>query len=175
MRVMVTGAGGVLGSYVVSRLLELGFRVTAVSSQPADHVRTRVTKRGGTRNPRVAELSVVSTREVLSQDWDGGYAAVVHCAFPRRGDGAQLAEWFESHKSLCEKAAAESVRVFLNVSSQSVYAPDREGKAAERDPVSCYDRYSTAKYAAEVIAGAVVPAAALVNVRLASLIGPDYP
>ncbi len=166
-----------MGTHVVRNLLDQGYEVVAVSSQDPQYLKSRWLE--GVPAGRTQEveqrLQLLDADEVLSQKWPGGNVSVVHCAFPRNASGKGLAQWFDFHRKFCQKAAEEQVETFINVSSQSVYAPDRTSPAEETDLVSCQDRYATAKYSGEVIAQAILAEDVLVNARVASLIGPEYP
>lgn len=168
MRFVITGAGGFLGANVVRELLtRTDHDVVAVSSQTAGALSAKV-------GPAFRKMSVVDLDEVLG---DGALHAgdvVIHCAFPWNRGGIAMATGLEFATRLYQQATTASVRTFINVSSQSVYSQDRTTPADEESVIECDTPYSTAKYALELAAEAILPRGTLVNARMSSLIGPGY-
>ena len=66
---------------------------------------------------------------------------------------------------------ASGVPMFVNISSQSVYDPNRKTPANEDDLLCIRDSYSAGKYMIEALLSSVCKKMCYTNIRLASLIG----
>ena len=62
----------------------------------------------------------------------------------------------------------------MNISSQSVYDPERQKPATETDTPVLRDVYSTGKYCVELLLNNICANIPHTNIRLASLIGPGF-
>lgn len=169
MRVVVTGAGGVLGRHLVGALAARGDEVLAVSSQRPDALQASWAAHGA---PDAGlGVQVVATAAAASGDVLRGVDAVFDCAFPRNVGGHALAEGMRFHAGFfagCERAGVGRV---IDVSSQSVYDSARTAAAVEGDSLVLDTPYATAKYSVEMLADALLPTTVHVHTRLASLIG----
>ncbi|HEV2058525.1 MAG TPA: dTDP-4-dehydrorhamnose reductase [Solirubrobacteraceae bacterium] len=142
MKLLVTGAAGMLGRAVVERAIELGHDVHAAGRAELDVTDAHATQR--------------VLREV-------GPAAVVHCAAYTDVDGA------ESHRSLAEAvnargaenvaAAADAIGArIVHVSTDYVFDGSKREPWVESDPVGPLGVYGETKLAGERLVAAANPA-----------------
>ena len=170
-KVVLTGAGGFLGSHLLAELLGRGDEVCAVSSKSAAQLLSSAGAGG-------ADLSLLKV--IGHDDWNGLAAEIsdadvlVNCAFPRNVDGYQLADGMDYLQRLFAIAGASQVGAVVNISSQSVYSQTRTEPAREDTPVCLESKYAVAKYASEQLLEAYCGDKPHTNIRLASLIGPGF-
>ena len=162
--VAVTGSSGVLGRGIVDCLVEYGAQVLAFTSS------RQLLSDGGSRSsisyvPR-NDLSVLEEREI---------DCLVNCAFPRQDNGGAVASGLRYSAQLFHACSHGSVRSIINISSQSVYSQKRSGVATEKENPSPEGGYAIGKYAAEVLCDFLARSIPHSHIRLASLIGADYP
>lgn len=168
--IVLTGAGGFLGSYLLPVLVADGHRVLAVTSQSLDEMRAKLQGK--------CDLSKVS---VIEQDnlervrdrFSG--SLILSCAFPRGGNGVQMSRGLDFINQLFALAVSEGASGVVNVSSQSVYSASRKASAQESDTLFLGDSYAVAKRSVELLVCAHcegrVP---FTSVRLSSLVGPGF-
>lgn len=137
--VLVTGAAGKIGSYVVRRLIERGFRVRAITSRP------RV---GANAAPGV-EWRVRDFIASIDFDRDvEGCAAVVHLAAEiARSDRMQRVN-VEATRALARASERAGLTVFCYTSSASVYGNSLSRTVTEESPTLTADRDIKAEYSA---------------------------
>jgi nucleoside-diphosphate-sugar epimerase len=165
VRVLVTGASGLLGGDVARRLAARGDRVAVLQRRPSGlGLEERL---ADVRDPAALAAAVA------------GMDAVVHLAAKVNVVGAwadYLAVNVEGTRALVEAAARAGVRRFVQVSSPSVAHAGRSlvgAGAGPADPASARGPYSRSKAMAEQIAlAAHSPAMAVVAVRPHLVWGP---
>lgn len=172
MRVLVTGASGLLGGTVARRLLERGHAVTTLQRRPsgvegADDVLGSVT------DERAIETAVAASSIA------GGVDAVVHCAAKVGFTGAEsefarVNTWGTA--SLLVAARDAGVRAFVQVSSPSVAHTGASivgGGAGPASPDHARGAYARTKAAGEVaVLGADAPGFTTTAVRPHLMWGP---
>lgn len=170
MRAVVSGASGYLGSRLVSALAGLeDARVTGLVLEP-DILAARIAEHEGD-----ARLSFVA-----SDDWDGTRAALrdadvlIHCAFPRAQAASFMAAGLDYTNDLFKAARDSGTAAVINISSQSVFDPNRTYAANEGSPLVLGSVYAAAKYATELMLEDVCGDMRHSSVRLSSLIGPGF-
>lgn len=160
MRVLVTGAGGFLGSHVAAELVARGHRVAALvrpSSAPwrLDPLAGRIDILRGdlADGPALAGLlAAVRPEAVVHLAWGGvGNAA--------RNDPAQ-ARNIAATLDLAAAAADAGARVFLGAGSQAEYGP-KDHVIREEDATLPTTLYGHAKLAAGLMAGQLAAARGL--------------
>lgn len=168
--VVLTGAGGFLGSQLLSALVANGRRVLAVTSRSKENVLAMLPVSCGPEMVSVISPELIDHR---SESLTG--ALVLSCAFPRGGNGVQLACGLDFIDHLTSLAVREGAYGFVNVSSQSVYPAFRTKPAREIDGLSLDNTYALAKRAVEILTRSRceghIP---YTSVRLASLVGPRF-
>ena len=158
-RIIVSGAGGFLGSNIIRAALAQGIPVTAVTS--AEAVQPGVT--------------ALSTAEFLAAGASFGADDVfIHCLFPTNADGPRMADGLQKVFRMIQMAHAGGVGAFVNISSQSVYAANRTAPAQETDPLCLATPYAVGKYSSEAFTDQVFAGLPHTNIRLASLLGVGY-
>lgn len=167
---LVTGAGGLLGSHLIHELSIRQYSVIAVSSREESALRSEWHNSLG---HSLASVDVISQDSLLEVPFDPDLT-VINSGFSRVHQGNQLALGLEFQAELAKKLHRERVSRIINISSQSVYDPNRLVPANEDSAVSLNTPYATAKYAQELLFSGISTVSSVVHVRLASLIGTSF-
>src|SRR5690606_27110559 len=164
--VLVTGAGGFLGSHLLTPLLESGYQVQALSSQKA-----AIEKQYGNR-VKAYDFADFDAGELA---W-GNVDCVIHCAFATQSERKHLAESLAFTQSVFLKAAKAGVSRVINFSTRSVYGADASLQTDEKSAVNPINEYGLAKYASELLLESIAKQSNMhyVNLRLSSLLGAGY-
>ena len=154
MRVAVTGATGIVGQFVVARLLREGCRVAALARTGAD--------RGvcpGDIEWVAGGLGDRAALDTLASGADG----LVHCAFHhipgryRGGEGGDVPGFWRVNLGgtidLLEAAARGGVTRTVLMSSRAVYGAPVEGPIGDAHPTAPTTHYGALKAATEALAG----------------------
>ncbi|MFT3864259.1 MAG: NAD-dependent epimerase/dehydratase family protein [Solirubrobacterales bacterium] len=176
MSVLVTGAAGVIGGFVVRGLLERGEDVVAM-----------------TRDGAPGSLAGIEDEiEIAVADLRDGDALAALCARPAVDTVIHLAAFLPARSqadpvsatavnvlgtaALFEAATAGGARRFVYASSKSAYGPMPAGEAVvEARPAHPRDVYGATKYAGEVVIGAAAArpgAPRATSLRFATIYGP---
>lgn len=166
-RLIITGAGGFLGSHVVRQLCGEGAWDIAAVTLGADEMRGRCQ---GLSNLKIYSEDAIFTGAVVLDRED----VVLNCAYPRAMSGTDVADGLDYVESVFKAAASAGVRGIANISSQSVYDPKRKHAATEQDRPCLTDGYSVGKYCMEKLLDSVCERVPHTSIRLASLIGPGF-
>lgn len=158
-QMIITGAGGFLGTEIISQCIENGeYEIYALTSKPEEL----------TEKYRDCPRFHLYGGEILED------AYVVHCAFPRKEDGRELAAGLDYSKKCYRLLKKIAPRGIVHVSSQSVYSRKREKPASESTPVNLESGYAAGKYAAELLTNTFFEEIPHTNLRMASLIGVGF-
>ncbi|AXX28991.1 NAD-dependent epimerase/dehydratase family protein [Actinosynnema pretiosum subsp. pretiosum] len=141
-RIAVTGAAGVLGSQLVSRLREQGVEVRAFDLRPIEPAPGLVPFTGDIRDQAAVARAVA------------GADALVHCAsaLPSYPAADIRSIVVEGTSTVLEAARVARVPRVLHVSSTAVYGLPKIVPTTEDHPREPVDTYSGAKAEAEVVA-----------------------
>nr|MDT0656506.1 NAD-dependent epimerase/dehydratase family protein [Micromonospora sp. DSM 115978] len=141
--VVVTGAAGMLGSYLTRRLLADGHQVRGVDLRPA------VQPHPGLTHTRCDIRDEVTLCRVLA-----GAGAVVHCAaaLPSYPDEVIRSVIVDGTSAVLAAARRVGVDRVVHISSTAVYGLPRQVPTPEEHPREPVDVYTRAKAEAEVIA-----------------------
>ena len=164
MKVLVTGSRGMLGSNIVSNL-----------SKDEDIIVFAATSRlVQAETAAISESHTISINNDQAIDLlrENAIDLLINCAFPRDDDGAALAKGLEFASALF--ASAKYSCSIINISSQSVYSQKKDAPAREDDPVCPQSSYGVAKYASELMLKTLCTCPQYTNIRLASLLAPDF-
>lgn len=129
--VLVTGATGRIGRYVVDELLARGYRVRALTSK---HV---------TAVPASGLLEWRQLDFLESLDFDSavsGCAAILHLGAELRAVDRMHRLNVEATRALAEAGERNDVKVFCYTSSVAVYGSTRRRRVSENSPVLTPDR-----------------------------------
>lgn len=162
-KILITGAGGFLGRYLIEACFHKEFEIIAISSQKESLYK----QFSGT------DILVVDKLEALSTDWSK-IDVLINCAFPRNVDGEKIAEGLEYVAKVLEKANRDGVGFVINISSQSVYSQNRCEAANENTSVCLDTKYAIGKYVTELMTNSICREIRHTNLRMASLIGPEF-
>ena len=161
---IISGAGGFLGSNLVEYCLKEGYCVVAISSQ-----KNKLIRKFG----QYPGFEVFSTTELEKVYWEKG-DSFINCAFPRNADSIQLPKGMDAVSKLLESAVRGKVKSIINISSQSVYSSQRKFPAKEADELCLENKYAIGKYSMELLTNALCRKIPHTNLRMASLIGPEF-
>ena len=165
-KILITGASGFLGVHLIEAILrETDHEVIALTSRP-EKLRQQFPD-AGNRMLIIdnADRSAITWREV---------DVLVNCAFPRNDDGTKMAEGLKYIADILSEAANGGVGAVINISSQSVYSQSRTEPATEETPLNLESKYAVGKYASELLTNTICADIPHTNLRLASLIGPEF-
>lgn len=168
-KIIVTGAGGFLGSNLVDAMTgKEGYFVYALSSRgnQLQQVNTR-------KNIKYCQKDAIFS---YKGDWILKDAIVVNCAFPRNSSGADMADGLLYIQKLFDRTKERRAKAIINISSQSVYSQTREELATEETSLHLGSAYAVGKYATELMLESVCKGVEIsyTNLRMASLIGPGF-
>ena len=154
MRVAVTGATGIVGQFVVARLLREGCRVAALARTGADRGVCR-----GDIEWVAGGLGDRAALDTLASGADG----LVHCAFHhipgryRGGEGGDVPGFWRVNLGgtidLLEAAARGGVTRTVLMSSRAVFGAPVEGPIGDGHPTAPTTHYGALKAATEAFAG----------------------
>lgn len=165
MNIVITGAGGMLGSTLALDIaMRSGFNVYALTGNVERALSVFFGKAG---------IHVVGNSDACGLIRDVNPDVLVHCAFSRGNDGASLGSALDFAGEIFSLVPEECATI--NVSSQSVYCPERRTPATEigRD-VAPATSYGVAKYSTEVMLARFCRSRFKTNLRLASLLASSF-
>lgn len=164
MKVAINGASGFLGKLLVKKLLKhddvkiIAFTsIIDVFDKYDVNGKLEVHGRDSFRN-----------RELVGVD------VLINCAFPRNNDGKEMALGLKYISDFLNQAVNDGVKSVINISSQSVYSQNRTEAASEDYELCLESEYAVGKFASELLTNNICRNIRHTNIRLASLIGPDF-
>lgn len=163
-KILVTGASGFLGHYVVKELLNNPeFEIVAIGGRPEDKANPL---------PESPRLQFYTLDKLFTENFANVYT-VVNCAFARSNDAQQLVGAIAFTEQAIGRFVALGVKSVINISSQGVYERLPKGKLSNEDSsILPVDLYSMVKYTVESMFN-VSSIPYTTNVRLASLMMPQ--
>ena len=162
--ILVTGASGFLGHFVVKGLLKNPeFAIIAIGGRPEDKANPLP------ESPRIRFYSI----DALFTEEFADIETVINCAFARSNDAQQLAEAIDFTRKAIDRFKELNVKSVVNISTQGVYERLPKGELSnESSPILPVDLYSMVKYSVEAMF-AVSGISYVTNIRLASLMMPQ--
>ncbi|MEO8630083.1 MAG: NAD(P)-dependent oxidoreductase [Betaproteobacteria bacterium] len=166
MHVLITGAGGFIGSVTTRAFLASNWHVTAVCRTPRP-----------TRLPRHARLHIVATDLRQYQDLPGHCDYLVHCAADVPAYCADERELYRSNvegmQRLLDRATAAGVRRIAYLSSMAVYGTTSVAVVGENTALAEPGIYGASKLEGERLLADWVArsGAAGVSIRLPGVVG----
>lgn len=165
-RVLLSGAGGLLGSEIINQLKNNdSYILIALTSQ------SKVLKE---KYKEVKNLTVVDIAEWLKNK---GLKAdvLIHSGFPRSSNPTSLSDGLISTEKIIKKSIESGVSSVINISSQSVYSQTEKDNTTEQSGISPESFYGMTKFAAERVVNAVCDERLhYTNIRLASLVALNF-
>ena len=158
-RIIVSGAGGFLGSNIVAKALDHNIEVVAITSKEGDN----------------SQIEKINTSEFLTK----GYKfraddAFINCLFPTNADGYKMAAGLDKVFKIISNVYSSGCGTFINISSQSVYSSVRKNPATETDLLCLDTPYAVGKYSSEMFTNEIFRDRRHTNIRMASLLGVGY-
>jgi dTDP-glucose 4,6-dehydratase len=155
-KVLVTGAGGFIGSHLVERMLELGADVRAIVH---GNMRGSIGYLAGVPPELTSKLEICGgnvrdgafVREAtIGVDTIFHLAAITSVAYSYSNPEETIVTNVFGTLNVCNAARHEHVRRLVHTSSAGVYGPAREGKPiTETHPVAAHNPYTASKLAAD--------------------------
>lgn len=167
MRIIITGAGGFLAQHLIKRFAEnKSITLCALTSQ-YEKLEKQFRKE---QNINIYDKDAIQQKQLILSEKD----ILINCAFPRNQAGTAFAEGLLYIQTVLLAAAKQGVGAVINISSQSVYDPERSYPAAEHSPLCLNTVYAVGKYTSELLTESICTAIPYTNLRMASLIGPGF-
>lgn len=167
-RIIITGASGLVATELTIRLLaETDARLFLLSTNP-EKVKERYINNLG----RVSCFTLESfTQFVEDNKGSCHFDACIHTAFSRSSNGNQIAASLDYQQQLLRILKKTDLKVFTNISSQSVYGKLSEPLWTETTPVDPDYLYAMGKYSSEIITKLMLEDTNIkwTNIRLASV------
>ena len=163
-KILVTGASGFLGHFVVRELLNNpAFEIIAIGGRPEDKANPL---------PESPRLQFYTLDKLFTEPFSE-IETVINCAFARSNDAEQLAAALDFTENAIIRFVELGVKSVINISTQGVYKRLPKGELSKEDsPILPIDLYSMVKYAVESMFHlSAIPNTT--NVRLASLMMPQ--
>jgi len=166
MRILVSGAGGFLGSEIISQLLNIKeVEVIALTSQ---------TNKFKSLAKQANKLIVYDKNDIYKDTINfEKIDLLINCAFPRNDDSL-IANGLKYISDLLSLGVQKGVKKVINISSQSVYSKFRKMEARESSELCLQSKYAIGKYATELLTNCICYNIPHTNIRMGSLIGAGF-
>ena len=157
---LVTGAGGYLGTELIKQLMKTENKVYALTSN-----KLKIEERFGSSVICLSNDELFAEKSFLSE-----IDIVVHCAFARSNNSKEITESLNFTKELFKFAVNTNASI-INISSRSVYGQNPLVPWLETSEILPNDLYSLGKFSSEVLTEAVFKNKnPFTNIRLAGLL-----
>ena len=167
-RIIITGASGLVATELTIQLLkETDACLYLLSTQPE-----KVYNRYDAYSDRVFCFTLSSFAKYVEQNSDNlTFDICIHTAFSRSANGNLIAESLIYQQNLLTILKSTNLKVFANISSQSVYGKMSEPLWSESTPVEPDYLYAMGKYSSEIITRLMLDGTHIkwTNIRLCSV------
>ena len=167
-RIIITGASGLVATELTIQLLnETDACLYLLSTQPE-----QIQNRYNNNSERVFCFTLSSFAQYVEQNRDKvSFDTCIHTAFSRSTNGDLIAESLNYQQELLSILKKTNLKVFANISSQSVYGTMSEPLWTESTPVEPNYLYAMGKYSSEIITKLMLEGSDIkwTNIRLASI------
>lgn len=164
MIIAITGAGGFLGQYILKSVDKSKNMVYALTSKTEKVISTFNGQYG---------IKPINKEKYTEIPWKS-VDVLINCAYPRGEGGVLIADGLTYIQNVMMNAVNEGVKAVINVSSQSVYNQRRNEAASEYTALDLETKYAIGKYATELLTNSICQEIRHTNIRMASLIGPEF-
>lgn len=161
--ILISGSSGFLGRETIGALLQNGFRVLALTSNP-DGLSSKYPQFTGLQVFHKDDYSFVDSTPI---------DLFLNCAFSRSEKGSLIANGLDYQAELFSKLSSR-IASAINISSQSVYLQHRKDLPDESTVVHPDSLYALGKFASELLFDAYFKDIPHTNLRLASLLCPEF-
>lgn len=163
MRIIINGASGFLGRTFLKVLSDrTDVEVQAFTSKPEE------------LKAQFSDFTGLTTEDRASGALWKDADIFINFAFPRTLTSVEIAPGLDYITDQLKKAADSGAKALINISSQSVYDPKRNYRADETSVIDLADTYAVGKYASELLTNSICGGIPHTNLRMASLIGPNF-
>lgn len=167
-RIIITGASGLVATELTIQLLnETDACLYLLSTQPE-----QIQYRYNNNSERVFCFTLSSFAQYVEQNRDKvSFDTCIHTAFSRSTNGDLIAESLNYQQELLSILKKTDLKVFANISSQSVYGTMSEPLWTESTPVEPNYLYAMGKYSSEIITKLMLEKTGIkwTNIRLCSV------
>lgn len=146
-RIIITGASGLVATKLTIRLLtETDACLYLLSTQP-DKIKERYES-----SERIFCFTLSSFAQYIEQNREKvSFDVCIHTAFSRSANGNLIAESLNYQQELLSILKTTNLKVFANISSQSVYGKMSEPLWTENTPLEPDYLYAMGKYSSEIV------------------------
>lgn len=167
-RIIITGASGLVATELTIQLLnETDVCLYLLSTQPE-----KIQERYIENSERVFCFTLNSFAQYIVLNKDKvSFDVCIHTAFSRSANGNLIAESLNYQQELLSIIKTTDLKVFANISSQSVYGKMSEPLWTESTPVEPDYLYAMGKYSSEIITKLMLEGTKIkwTNIRLCSV------
>lgn len=147
LNIIITGANGFIAKHLINYLSSTKkYQLHLISTHPESFPPETLNE------SNIICYSIESFKEHLfSQHRMVDVDSIIHLAFARTRNGRDYATSLEYTEKVAKLATEIKPRLFINVSTQSIYGENQPAFWKESTPPAPNCRYAIAKYAAEII------------------------
>ncbi|MEE1253130.1 MAG: SDR family oxidoreductase, partial [Bacteroidales bacterium] len=167
-RIIITGASGLVATELTIRLLEETDACLFLLSTNSDKVKERYIN----NQDRVSCFTLRSFAQFIEDNKEICHFDVcIHTAFSRSSSGNQIVASLDYQQQLLRILKQTDLKIFANISSQSVYGKLFEPLWSETTPVDPDYLYAMGKYSSEIITKLMLEETNIkwTNIRLCSV------
>lgn len=165
-KILITGINGVLAKKILKKLSKNKTFELIASTRDLSTL------------AKIDGVQYISRNDLIATDVLKNVDYVLNCAFPRTQDMDMLQEAKDFFKALVFKSCEMNVKNFVNISTQDIYGNYRANPSCEHE-FNPETNYAQIKLECETLLKKIINESSskmnYTNIRLASLIGLEYP